>query len=82
MIIIGNVGQCNYYVFILIDRLLLVDGDIVCFPKNYISTDSKPFANLKYELFIKEMKSIKINKKLIADLGAEYTFELKEKKIK
>ena len=53
MTIIGNVGQCKYYVFLLIDRLLLVDGDIVCFPKNYISTDSKPFANLKYELFIK-----------------------------
>ena len=40
------------------------------------------FKNEKYELFIKEMKSIKINKKLIADLGAEYTFELKENQIK
>lgn len=37
----------------MISRLLLVDGDIVCFPNNSISVGSKSVLNLKYSVITK-----------------------------
>lgn len=49
MIAIGYVGLCLWIDVLLKYRLLLVDGDIACFPRNTLNTCARSFSDIKYE---------------------------------